>query len=195
MPILKTTTKCCSIWSGLLTSLLCTGIVYSTIQYSPYISKIPHTVTHVNLFISNGYNTFDRVDGLVNRGYSTMNSVNSFIGNISQLQGEITNITEMAYPILKNTQQLVNSGEITLRKINQISSVANRTLYDIQELIILLKYILNSTRIPSTREVVQDLYISQQEVIPSTPPLIDRQQPIVSSKSISDRITNILERT
>ena len=109
----KTTKQCCIIWSGLLTTLLCSGIVYSAVEFSPYMNKLPHTITNVNLFINNGYNTLDNVQHFVDKGYTTMDTVNSFIGNITHLQSEITNITDMAYPILENTRNLVDNGEIT----------------------------------------------------------------------------------
>lgn len=180
-----TTKQCCIIWSGLLTTLLCSGIVYSTIEFSPYISKLPHTITHVNLFISNGYNTLDNVEHFVHSGYDTLDVVNTFIGNISQLQGEITNITELAHPILENTRRLIDNGEITIEKINTISRVANKTLHDIQELIKLMEFIINTTYIPTSADVISDIYNEPKTIIPSQPP---QQQNNDVPKSIPDPI-------
>ena len=174
MNIFNTTKQCCIIWSGLLTSLLCSGIVYSAVEFSPYMSKIPHTITHVNLFISNGYNTLDNIHHFVDKGYTTFDIVNTFIGNITHLQNEIVNITDIAYPILENTRSLVDNGEITLHKINEISVIANKTLYDIQELIKLMERILNNTYIPTSAEVINDLSNNQQSIITNEPVPIQR---------------------
>ena len=125
------------------------------------------------------------MEHFVHSGYDTLDVVNTFIGNISQLQGEITNITELAHPILENTRRLIDNGEITIEKINTISRVANKTLHDIQELIKLMEFIINTTYIPTSADVISDIYNEPKTIIPSQPP---QQQNNDVPKSIPDPI-------
>ena len=163
----KSWNQCCLIWTGLLTTLISSGIVYSTIEFSPYINQVPQTITNIHLFIHDGYSTLNNVDMFIEQGYTTYETVNTFLGNITHLQNEIGNITELAYPILENTRSLINNGQVTLDKINQISFVANRTLQDIQKLIVLIEDIINNTYIPTTAEIISDIYKNPQSILSS----------------------------
>ena len=107
-------------------------------------------------------------------GYKTYDTIDMFIHNMTSLQHEIENITALSYPILENTHNLLKNGEITIQKINQISTVANQTLYDLQYLIKLLEQIIHeptyvpqslTTSLSSQTDIFSPLYDNSYDEI------------------------------